>query len=134
MSYDFKTPTLAAVSIKPGTSLSGTTAATGDWVDMATTQGPVAGLFQTGSVSGSPSSFTVTCKMQQADDSSGTNAEDIPVQDSALVITADKTAGFVRGQRSRRWVRAHATPAFVSGTSPAMNVAAVVEGTKVHAG
>jgi hypothetical protein len=120
-------------SIRPGTSLSGTTAANGSWIDLNACHGPCYGEFMVGAATGTPDSYTVTCKLQQADDSSGTNAEDMPTQSAAVVLTATGSSGFVRGVRSRRWVRAVATPAFVNGTSPTSPVAATVRAHKIHA-
>lgn len=120
------------VSNLPGTALSGTTANNGAWVDLATCHGPCYGEFLTGTATGSPTSFTVTCKLQQADDSSGTNAEDMPIQSSNLVLSASGANGFVRGTRSRRFVRGVMTPAFVSGTSPTAPVASTVHAEKIH--
>lgn len=118
------------VSIAPGTALSGTTAANGDWVDCTNYQGPVHGEFIAGAPTGTPTSFTATCKLQEADDSGGTGAQDIPVQ-TDLVLTAGKTLGYVIGRRTKRFVRCVATPAFVSGTTPTLPLAAAMHGEKI---
>lgn len=120
-------------SIKPGTALSGTTPAAGTWVDMGECLGPVYAEFIAGDATGTPTSFTATCKLRQADTSGGSGAEDVPIQDSALVLSANGQSGFVKGQRSKRYVQAHSTPAFSGGSSPTLPVAATVHGTKIHA-
>ncbi len=119
------------VSIPAGTALSGTTAAAGDWVDCKDLQGPVYAEFNCGNSTGSPSAFTATCKLREADTSGGSGAQDIPVQDDALVLSANKTGGFVTGRRTKRYVQAHATPAFTGGSSPTLPIAAQVRGQKI---
>jgi hypothetical protein len=121
-------------SLKPSTSLSGTTAATGTYVDMRDCHGPCYGEFAVGSPTGTPDSFAVTCKLKQADASDGTGAEDMPIQSAALVLDAAGEAGYVRGHRSKRYVAAVATPAFTGGTSPTVNVSANVRAPKIHGG
>ena len=131
--YDPNTALVNDVSNKPGTALSGTTANNGEWVDCGDGQGPVHGNFAVGDATGSPTAYTVTCKLQEADDSSGTGAQDIPVQDSALVLSSNASSGFVRGRRTKRYVRCVMTPAFTGGSSPTAPVASVVSTQKIHA-
>lgn len=132
--YDPKTALGGGVSIKPGTSLSGVTAANGGWIDCNALQGPVYGEFSCGDATGSPTSYTATCKLQEADTSGGSGSQDIPVQSDALVMTANGSNGYVIGRRTKRYVRAVATPAFVGGSSPTLPVAATVHGQKFSAG
>lgn len=119
----------SGASILAGSSaLSGTTASNGTGVDCSSLDGPVHGIFNTGTVTGSPDSFTITCKLQESD-SSGSGYADIATQ-SSLVITASGTVGIVRGIRTKKYVRCVATPAFTNGASPTMPVSANVVGQK----
>lgn len=122
MQMDLANTLGGGLSVRPQ-SLSGTTTVNGTWVDMGSTEGPVMGEFTTGAATGTPSSYTVACKLQQADDASGTNAEDITNQNNAS-IAADATRLRVTGRRTRRFVRCVATPAFSGGSSPTVPVAA----------
>lgn len=126
--YDMVPGLGGAPSIVPGTTaLSGTTAASGDWVDADLIEGQVFGEFQSGAVTGTPTSFTATCKLQEADDNSGTGVQDI-AQQTGIVISAAKTRGMIRAQRTKRYVRCVATPAFTGGTAPTVPVTGSVLG------
>lgn len=126
--YDLKSAVSGAPSIMPGsTVLSGTGANNGSWIDADLINGPVYGEFSLGAVAGTPTSFTVTGKLQEATDSSGTGAQDIAGQDT-IVLTAEKTRGMARGQRTMRYIRCVATPAFTGGTTPTIPSAASVVG------
>lgn len=117
------------VSIAPGvTPLTGTTVITGDAVDCNDLAGPIHGEFMTGAAANTPDSFTATCKLTECDTSGGSYT-DMATQ-SALVITAVKTRGFVRGIRTKRYVKCVCTPAFVGGSSPTVEIAASVIGQK----
>lgn len=116
-----------APSQLPGsTALSGTTAANGSAVDCDGMEGPVFGIVAVGTATGSPTSFTVTGKLQESDTSGGTYT-DLATQDTA-VVSASGTQAIIRGQRTKRWVRTVVTPAFVGGSSPTAPTAAVVVG------
>jgi len=127
--YDLVNNLDGDVSIEPGTNLSGSTASNGDAIDCLSQEGPVHGFFSSASATGTPDSYTVTCKLQESADGS-TGWADINGQ-STLVLNGDKQQGFVRAaNRSQRYVRCVATPAFVAGTSPAVDVGANVLGSK----
>lgn len=117
------------VSIKPGvTPLTGTTVTTGGAVDCQQLDGPIHGEFILGDTANSPDSFTATCKLTECDTSGGSYT-DIATQ-SSLVLTAAGTRGFVRGIRTKRYVKCVATPVFVGGSSPTVEIAATVHGQK----
>lgn len=118
-----------APSQLPGsTALSGTTAANGSAVDCDGMEGPIFGVVAVGTATGSPTSFTVTGKLQESDTSGGTYT-DLAVQDQ-VVISASGTEAIIRGQRTKRYVRTVVTPAFVGGTSPTAPTASIVLGYK----
>lgn len=122
--YDLVSNLASDVSNVPGANLSGTTADNGESFDCQSGEGPVHGHFMVAAATGSPDSFTATCKLQES--TTGSSAwTDIPTQTS-LVLSADKTSGFVRGQRTKRYVRCVITPAFVGGSSPAIDCASAV--------
>ncbi|QDV49539.1 hypothetical protein [Gimesia fumaroli] len=125
---DMLSNALLGKSILPGVSLSGTTPANGSSFDCDNMIGSVHGLFAVGAATGSPTSFTVTCKLQESDSGSG-DWTDLATQ-SALVLDADGEVGIIRGVRAKRYVRAVATPAFVDGTSPTAPVSAQICGQK----
>lgn len=122
--YDLVNNLASTVSNVTGTNLSGTTANEGASVDCQPGEGPVHGDFHVGTVTGSPDSFTVTCKLQESDTGSGSWA-DIATQTS-LVLSSSGGRGFVRGIRTKRYVRCVVTPAFVSGSSPAIDCSSAV--------
>jgi hypothetical protein len=124
---DMLSNALLGKSILPGVDLSGTTAANGSSLDCDNMIGSVHGLFAVGAATGSPTSFTVTCKLQESADDS--DWSDVATQ-TALVLDADGEVGIIRGVRTMRYVRAVATPAFVSGSSPTAPVAAQICGQK----
>ena len=107
---------------------SGTTAANGSAVDCDSYRGPIHAVANVGAVTGTPDSFIVTVKLQESDTSGGTYT-DLETQ-STGVISAAAGCVMVRGIRTKRYVRAVATPAFVGGTSPATTVSANVLGRK----
>lgn len=127
--HDLKNNLSGGASILAGSSaLSGTTPSNGTGVDCNDLSGPIHGIFSAGAATGSPDSFTATCKLQESD-TIGSNYADIATQTS-LVITAGSTFGIVRGIRTKRYVRCVATPAFVGGSGPALPVSANVVGQK----
>lgn len=109
--------------------LSGTTADNGDAIDCQNYNGPVVySTFQVAEAGGSPTAFTVTCKIQESADGS-TGWTDCATQDTA-VISADKGAAIVRAHRTKRYVRNVMTPAFTGGSSPSIAASSVVMGQK----
>lgn len=127
--YDLKNNCGGGISLTPSTNLSGSAASNGTWVDCGSLEGPVHGLFGVGSALGSPDSYAVACKLQEASDTSGTGAQDLASQ-SSLSLTADASRGFVRGIRTMRYVRCVMTPAFTGGTTPTVRGSAHVLGQK----
>lgn len=133
MHVDLANQLMGAPSQLPGsTALSGTTAANGSGVDCDLADGPIYGLFNTGAPTGSPTSFTVTCKLQESD-ASGSGFADIANQ-STLVLSAGSTQGVIRAHRTKRYVRTVVTPAFSGGSSPTIPTSANVIGQKRRIG
>lgn len=122
--YDLVNNLESDVSNVPGTNLTGSTANNGDSLDCQPGEGTVHGLFSVASVTGSPDSYTVTCTMEESD--TGSSAWTALATQSTLVLSADKTNGFVRGIRTKRYVRNVMTPAFVGGSSPGIDIASSV--------
>lgn len=90
-------------------------------------------LVRSGVASGSPTSYTITCKIQDsADGSTWADVTDITSQ----VISADDTEVTldVDAGKYRKFLRVVATILFVGGTSPAVDVAgvAVLSGKKEY--
>lgn len=129
--FDPKTHMLAGVSNKPGTSLSGTTANNGEWVDLglASVGAKVSASCLCGAVTGSPTSFTATFKIQEADSSGGAGAQDCEVK-TDLVLSTSSTQGFATALRTKRYCRVVATPAFSGGAGPTLPVASNVMAIK----
>lgn len=115
---DLKAALGGGTSLYPGLRTSGSGGiTTGDWVDLNDTDGPAYGSFQTGVSSGSGSySQSVSCKLQEADDNSGTGVQD--VSGDAVTISGNKGWGMFRGIRTKRWVRAVITVTTVGSAGP----------------
>ena len=80
----------------------------------------------TGAASGTPTSYTVDCKLQGSDDGS-TNWTDLSV--ATTQITADSTikkAKVANAYLKNRYIRTVTVVAFVGGTTPAVPVLAQV--------
>ena len=118
---DLKASLIMDVSLYPGQRTSGSVGAIlGDWVDLENSVGPVYGLFVNGVASGSGTfSQAHICKLQEADDNSGTGVQD--VDGSAVSLSADKDCAIFRGIRTKRYVRAVLTTGFVGGTTAPVN-------------
>ncbi|NBW10082.1 MAG: hypothetical protein EBR82_18845 [Caulobacteraceae bacterium] len=133
MHVDLRNQLVGAPSQLPGsTALSGTTAANGSAVDCDLADGPIYGIFNTGAATGSPTSFTVTCKLQESDTSGGTYTD--LVSQTTLVLSAGSTMGIIQGIRTKRYVRTVVTPAFTGGSSPTVPTSANVVGQKRRIG
>lgn len=78
-------------------------------------------IFQTGVDSGTPTSFTATCKIQHGDADDLSDAEDYD-QAEPVVITAEDTLAKIpfNLERAKRYLRAVITVAFVDGTTPTL--------------
>ena len=127
--YDLTSNLQAEVSGSPGgTALSGTTASNGSSVDTQGLSGPVHGVFLAGAATGTPTSFSVACKLQESDDGS-TGWADIANQRTGTLDAAGEVA-VVQGHHTKRYVRTVATPAFTGGTSPTLPYASAVCGAK----
>lgn len=115
---DLKAALKTLVSIYPGLRTSGSGGTTtGDWVDMDGTVGSIYGHFANGVVSGSGSfTQTLSCKLQEADDNSGTGVQD--VDGSAVAIAGNKGCGIFRGIRTKRYVRAVVVNTVASSSTP----------------
>lgn len=125
---DLKSNLGGGVSIQPGENQSGDGTVNGDWVDCGLLSGPeVFADVALGAITGSPTAVSVVYELQQADDNSGTNAEDCPVK-TDVTLDAAKESGIVRAQRSRRWCRVSAAVAFTGGSSPTVDLGGTVRG------
>lgn len=86
-------------------------------------------MVQTGAATGTPTSYSVACKVQESDNANGSSASDISGATASL--TADGKAAQIRveglGLGSRkRYLLLVMTAAFVDGTSPKALVAGTV--------
>jgi len=78
-----------------------------------------------GTASGSPTSLTVDCKLQESDD--GTTFADIQGATISQITAANKQAELdINLNGRKKYIRAVATVAFSGGTSPTVPVSAVV--------
>ncbi len=105
---------------------------TGTYVDMDAVQGPVTALCNVGTASGTPDSFSATFTLLEADTSGGTGSQAIPVQDDALVLSADKATGLLSGRRTKRYVAVKCVLAITGGTTPKQSAFANVLGQKAR--
>ena len=96
----------------------------GTGVDCTGVDGPVCAISQVGATTGSPTSFTVTGKLQESDTSGGTYT-DIANQYSPGAQAAAGVVG-LRGLRTQAFVRVVQTIAFVAGTSPTVATSAAI--------
>lgn len=110
-------------SIKANSELAGTTPVNGDSVEFKDHVGPVAGLFSLGSATGTPTSFTVECKLQESTTGSGSWTD---ITGASVTLTADKAVALLQGTRTKQYVRAIATPAFSGGSTPKQYVSCPV--------
>jgi len=125
---DMKSNALYGLSIVPETLLATTVAANGLAIDCDNAIGSIHGLFSCGDVTGTPDSYSATCKLQESTD--GSNSWTDLATQTSLVFTADSSAGIIRGVRTKRYVRTVITPAFVNGTTPTLPATAQVCGQK----
>lgn len=122
--HDLKSNLAGGVSLKSGTTLSGTTPANGLAVGVKTAQSPAYAECAVAAAVNSPTSFTVTFKMQESSDGS-TSWGDVANQDT-VVLSSDSTRGVVRARHTKPYVRVVATPAFTGGSSPTIDCCANV--------
>jgi hypothetical protein len=113
---DLKSNYEAKMSNKEG-ALSGTTPAAGTGIDCADYSGPIFGLFHVEDASGSPTTQSYVCKLQESDAVGGTYTDCINMR--TVTLTADNTAGFAKADRTKQFVKGVMTPAFTGGSSPA---------------
>lgn len=128
---DLKTALGGDVSLAKGQNAAATL--TGDYVDCGDLRGQINALCTTGVASGTPDSFTATFSLMEADSSGGSGAQAIPVQDAAVVLSADKDMSFLRGRRTKRYVAVKCVLAFVNGSTPKQDVFGHVLGQKYSA-
>ena len=78
-------------------------------------------------VTGSPTSFTAEFRVYEADDSGGTNAQEITDATTRVTLSA---AGIsqLRVERTKPWLKVDCVLAFVGGTSPKASVAGILTG------
>lgn len=106
---------------------------TGDYIDCANMLGnTVLAQVMTGVATGSPDSQSATFTLMQADTSGGSGAEAMPIQTTLDPITVDKGFGFIRGQRSKRYVAVKCVLALTNGSSPKQDVFGTIFGEKIH--
>jgi hypothetical protein len=135
---DLKNALVHDVSIAPGTQQAGDGTKNGLWVDMGDSIGPVHGIFAVGN-SDEYSTFSVTVHLEEADDDSGTGAQDIDgtsVKTSTLASASatdneNQSVVVSANNRSKRYVRAVAV---VDGTEVSSGASAIVELSAVVAG
>lgn len=119
--------TKASIGVAPQAA-SGTTAIEGAAVDTLVHK-TLKAVCQVGATSGTPTSFTITFKVQQsADGSTGW----VDVTGASKVISAVGTLAEIRatdyaGVDTLRYLRLVATPAFVGGSSPTAMVSGVFD-------
>lgn len=144
---DLQNALVHGVSIAPGTQQAGDGTKNGSWVDMGESLGPVHGLVAIGNTD-EYSVFDVSVKLQEADDSSGTNAQDIngtgsdpvgPGVETNTIASASATDNentsvvVTAHNRSKRYVRAVVTingTELSSGSSAITEISAIVAGFK----
>lgn len=114
--YDLKSHHEVKMSNKES-ALSGTTAANGTGIDCSDYSGPVHAMFHVEDASGSPTTQSYVCKLQESDAVGGTYTDCI--NQRTVTLTADNTGGIAKADRTKAFVRGVMTPAFTGGSSPA---------------
>lgn len=132
-SIDPKTSLGGGVSIEPGTNSDGAIT-NGDWVDCGdlSVSPKVSALCTTASATGSPTSYTVDFHIEEADDASGTNAQDCAVKSDGQA-TGDKQQVWATAQRTKQFCRVVADPTFTGGSSPTIDLGASILAQKYDA-
>jgi len=123
--FDLKS--LVALGVSLCQAITGSSLVEGTGVDAEGHNGPVFGIFNTGSLGGTAQSQSFACKLMECDTSGGTYTD---ITGATATLSADKTAVIVRGIRTKRYVKAAATPTYVSGSSPTNIVTGVIAGCK----
>lgn len=121
-----------AVSIPPDEAGDGSTGVDGTWVDCSQIQGVLQFIAAVGAATGSPTSYSQKFSVQEADDSSGTNAQACANQDE-VTLTADDTCGVGRAHLTKPWARIRilaADDTITGGTSPTVPCSAVIQNRK----
>jgi hypothetical protein len=121
--HDLPNNGFLGVSVAPAAQ---TATVNGAGVDCTVVDGPINAISQVGAAAGSPTSYTVTAKLQESDTSGGTYT-DLATQSSPGAQTAAGAVA-IRGIRTKKFVRVVQTIAFVSGTSPTIATSAIVIG------
>lgn len=100
----------------------------GTGIDCTGVDGPINAISYVGAATGSPTSFSVTAKLQESDTSGGTYT-DLASQTSPGAQTAQGILA-LRGIRTKKYVRVVQTISFVGGSSPAVPTSACLIGQK----
>lgn len=124
---DLDTTQAGGGSVRPQASAAATV--DGSAVDLLGAEGPVHLLASVGATTGTPTSFTVTWKLQESDTSGGTYA-DLGDAQTEVLSAVNTDAVISTGWRTKRFVRAVATVDFVGGTSPTVGISGVVVARK----
>lgn len=118
-----------SVSIPPDEAGDGSTGVDGAWVDCSSVQGVLQYVAACGAATGSPTSFSQNFSVQEADDSSGTNAQVVANQDE-VTLTADDTVGVGRAHLTKPYARIRilaADDVITGGSSPTVPVTAIIQ-------
>lgn len=125
-------------SIQPGSSRGNDGDVNGSWVDLSDTDGTVHAECGVGDT-GEGGTYKIDWKLQEADDSSGTNSQDISgataaISDDSAETNDETSVAITTGQRSKPFVRVVATIDITGGSSSGTDipVAATVFGIKKH--
>lgn len=108
--------------------ISRTTDVNGTGFDCTAVDGPINAVSQVGAATGSPTSFSVTAKLQESDTQNGTYT-DLASQTSPGAQAAAGTVA-LRGIRTKKWVRLVQAISFSGGSSPAVPTSGLLIGQK----
>lgn len=123
-----------SVSIPPDEAGDGSTGVDGAWVDCSNIVGVLQYVAMCGAATGSPTSFSQNFSVQEADDSSGTNAQVCANQDE-VTLTADDSIGVGRAHLTKPYARIRilaTDDTITGGSSPTVPVAAAIQFRKQH--
>ena len=139
--FDPRTALGGGISIKPGTTKTGAGATSGDWVDCGdlNVSPVVSALCMIGASGGEEAVLTTTFKLQEADTSGGSGAQDIPVKEDVVLASDGTKLGYATGRRTKQFVRVVGTLVVSdtgtgTGGTPAQPMSAAVLALKENAG
>jgi hypothetical protein len=126
MFRDLKNTINRALSVVPNNSVAATVTGTG--IDLKDQEAPVACVCCCGTASGTPSTQSVVWTVEESDSSgSGYSA----ISGATVTQTADSDIDVIQvNQRTKRYVRLVAVITFSGGSSPAIEVAGIIETQK----